>query len=324
MIQEPNIIHILKAYVDAVLRGSGQVVFMNHPLTGLLNFAAFFWAAFAGGTTLAVALGAVIGTMIATATAHLFDYDSSQIKNGLYGFNGLLVGAAIPTFLAPTAIMWALLFAASALSTVVTRALAACLAPLKIPALTFPFVLTTWLVLLAAYPFSALEITGLPAAMLAVPAEGAGAALALPELIRASLSGISQIYLVDNPISGGIFLLAIAVASRPAALLALAGSALAIGAALLFQADQTLLLHGLWGYSAALTAVAVGSVFIELSTRALLLSLGATLFTILLQGASFTLASTVGIPALTFPFVLATWVFLLAKPPENPESAAQS
>lgn len=42
----------LPGWLDAALRGSGQVIFMDKPLTGALNFVALFWGAFAGGTTL--------------------------------------------------------------------------------------------------------------------------------------------------------------------------------------------------------------------------------------------------------------------------------
>lgn len=38
-------------FIDVVLRGSGQVIFMDNPLTGLLNFVAMFVGAYNGGTT---------------------------------------------------------------------------------------------------------------------------------------------------------------------------------------------------------------------------------------------------------------------------------
>lgn len=294
-------------YLDSTLRGAGQVVFMNNPLSGALNFAAMFWAAYAGGATWSVAIGSVIGTLVATATAYGLPAPAADRKAGLLGFNGMLVGAAIPTFLAASPLMWGVLVFAAALSTIVALAVGNLLAPWKVGALTFPFVLTTWCVLLAAHTIPALP---------AVPAEAASPVLSLDAaaFLRAILASVSQIFLVDNPVSGALFLLALAVHSRWCAALAIGGATLAVLAALLVGADKTAICHGLWGYSAALTAPAIGCIFLTPSARTLVYAAFATLLTVVLQGATAVFAASVGLPALTFPFVLATWLFLLARP----------
>lgn len=298
-------------FLEHVLRGSGQVVFMDNPYTGLLNFIAFGWGAWAGGTNWSVAIGAVVGVLVATATAHALAVDAAERHAGLYGFNGLLVGAAIPTFLAATPLIWAVLVLASAASTLVTRALARLLQPWGIPFLTFPFVFTTWLVLLAAYPLPGLSPAGLPEA--ALPAASVADAGALPAalVVRAVLASVGQVFFVDNPVSGALFLLALALESRRAALLAALGALLAVACALLLGADRGQVVHGLWGYSAVLTAVALGAVFLRPGVRTLAYAAAGTVFTVLVQGASFSIAGALGVPALTFPFVLVTWLFLL-------------
>jgi urea transporter len=48
----------------------------------------------------------------------LLDADENSLRQGLFGFNGVLVGAAVPTFLEPTASMWVLLIVGAAVSTV--------------------------------------------------------------------------------------------------------------------------------------------------------------------------------------------------------------
>lgn len=302
----------LRDWLDSSLRGSGQVIFMAHRGSGAVNLLALAWGAWAGGTRWSVVLGAVAGLLVATAAAGPMRLAVESRRAGLYGFNGLLVGAAFPTFLAPTPLVWVLLLLACAASTVVTRALERTLAPWQLPGLTFPFVLTTWLVLLAAYPLAGLPITGLPPAALAAPTGALGALPGAAEWLRATLVSVAQVFFVDDPGAGALFLLALALASPRAALLAAGGAALAVATALLLGADRGLVAHGLWGYSAALTAPAVGCVFRAPGPRTWVACIGATLLTVLVQGASFTLAGTVGVPPLTFPFVLATWVFLLA------------
>lgn len=304
-------------YIDTVLRGCGQVIFMNSPATGLLNLVAMFWGAFAGGTTLAVASGSLVGALVSTAVAYPLGADRDALRMGLFGFNGMLLGAGIPTFLANTPVMWIVLIFAAAVVTVVTLATDNLLSYRRTPGLTFPYVLTTWLVLLAAYRLAGLQIAGPPSAMLVSPAQSTGAPIGILAFLHASLVSVSQVYFVDNAISGAIFLVALVIHSRWCAGLAAIGAMTGVAGALLIGADRTMILHGLWGYSAVLTAPAIGCIFMKPSPRALIYCAAATLFTVIVQAAVSTLAQSAGVPPLTFPFVLATWIFLVARRPSH-------
>jgi urea transporter len=46
-----------------------------------------------------LAVLSVLGTVVSTLTASLSGYDKEDIRNGLYGFNGTLVGIAIGVFM---------------------------------------------------------------------------------------------------------------------------------------------------------------------------------------------------------------------------------
>jgi urea transporter len=80
--------------------------------------------------------------------------DPAKAERGHYGYNALLVGLATGAFVAPGAplvALFALLVLAAALAVLVHAALESSLGGLlQLPALTLPFVATTWLVLLAA------------------------------------------------------------------------------------------------------------------------------------------------------------------------------
>ena len=78
-------------FVDICLRGAGQVFFQNNPLTGFVMLAAIFWGGFASGNR-SVAYGAVIGLVVASGTAILLNVDRGALQQGLFGFNGVLVG----------------------------------------------------------------------------------------------------------------------------------------------------------------------------------------------------------------------------------------
>ena len=68
-------------YIDVTLRGSGQVIFMDNPLTGLLNFIAIFWGSIAAGMP-QVGIGAVLATFLSTATAYAVGVDRDKLKIG--------------------------------------------------------------------------------------------------------------------------------------------------------------------------------------------------------------------------------------------------
>ena len=69
-------------------RGIGQVMFQNNALSGLLMLIGIFLNSWQMG------LLAVSGNIISTSTGRISGYDRDDIKNGLYGFNGTLVGIA--------------------------------------------------------------------------------------------------------------------------------------------------------------------------------------------------------------------------------------
>ncbi len=75
-----------------IFRGIGQIMFQNNSITGLLFLIGIFYNSWVMG------IGAIVGVLIGTITAILFRYNKENILNGLYGFNGALVGLALTFF----------------------------------------------------------------------------------------------------------------------------------------------------------------------------------------------------------------------------------
>jgi urea transporter len=299
-------------FLDVNLRGAGQVVLQDNPLSGLCFLAAVAWGAIEAGAP-EVAVGAIVALAVSTLTAMLLGADGASLRLGLFGFNGLLVGAALATFLADTPAMWFLLLVGAAVSTVAMLAVTRVMSTWDLPALTFPFLLTTWLLLLAAHAFGGPAAEGMgppPPAGEPVPAAPDWAAAAL---LAAWLKGPAQVFLIDSWRSGIIVLFGLAVASLPAAGFALLGSGVGLAVALALGASPANVSAGLHGFSPVLTAVAVGCTFQAPSWRAGLHALLAIVFAVVAQGALDAGFSTFGLPALTAPFVVVTWLFLLAQ-----------
>ncbi len=307
-------------FIDISLRGAGQVIFQNNPLTGLFFLAAIFWGAVAAGQIL-IAVAAVIGLLIATLTALLLDVEETSLQQGMFGFNGILVGAALPTFLAITPSMWFLVVIGAAMSTVVMLAVSTVMKTWEVPTLTFPFVLTTWFLVLAAYSFGQLPIASmgppsLPHALREVSVE---TQLGLLPVLDAWLKGPAQVFLINNAVSGVLVVIGLLVSSAWAAVFALLGSAVALALSLCLGASLGSVQAGLYGFSPVLTAVALGCVFYEPSWRISCYALLGTIFTVIVQGALNAGVSPLGIPTFTAPFVFVVWLFLLPKVKLQPQ-----
>jgi len=300
--------------VDALLRGVGQVMFQNNPLTGLL----FLVGILVNSAELLVA--GLLGLAASTLAAYLLGADRTLVANGLFGFNGILVGIGLAFFLELDLLLAAYIVVGAAVSTVVMMALANLLATWDMPALTAPFVLTTWLLLFAVYQFGGLEPTDLIAPAAPDPeaavqtelrelATGSGG-LTLANLAHGLFRGVGEVMFEDNLVSGLVFLAGIAVNSRISAGFALLGAAVGLLTALVLGADGFTAYHGLYGFNAVLCAIALGGVFFVLTWRSAVYALVAAAFSVPAFAAVAVALSPIGMPALTAPFVLVTWLFL--------------
>lgn len=291
------------------LRGAGQVMFQSNVWTALLFLAGIFWGAWVEGR-MAVAWGAVAGLAVASGTGCLLGLKSDDGRQGLWGFNGILVGCAFMTFLRPTLLCWLAMLLCAASTVWVRQGLNRVMAPWRVNSLTMPFVLMTWLFLAAAH-----ALKGLPAEGLAAPAFPAAFSARVADgglnLAVYWLKGVAQIFLIDSWVTGLFFLAGLAVSNGWSAFWAAVGSALSLAVILLFGGSGTSIAEGLYGFSPVLTAIALGSIFYKPSWRTAVWTLTGIVVTVFVQAAMNVLLAPLGLPALTAPFCMTTWLFLL-------------
>ena len=300
-------------FVDLNLRGIGQVMFQDNPLSGLLFFVAIGWGSYAAGMP-QVAIGGLVAVVAATLTAQWLRVDAAGLGAGLYGYNAYLVGLALGTFLAVSPLWWVYVALGGAVSVVATVGTANVFKTWGVAALTAPFVLTAWLLLLATYAFSAIEGSGLPMTAEIAPLDPAAAnPLAFGDFLVGILKSIAQVFLKADVLSALLLLVGLAVNSIAAAAFAVAGAIVAVLTAHLLGAESDLITGGLMGFSPVLTAIALGAVFYKPGVRVALYALIGTVFTVVVQGAMNVVLTPFGIPTLTGPFVLASWLFQLPR-----------
>jgi urea transporter len=272
-------------FARIVLRGIGQVLFQDNAATGLL---------FLIGIAIAsrwMAVGALIGAIIGPVTAALAGFDRDEIRAGIFGFNPVLLGTASLFYLQPWGLTWALVVVGCIAATFVTNLMRR---HLDFPTYTAPFVLVTWIVILVAHAVSgsAIDVIYPP-----VSHEPIG-------FINVVLRGTAEIMFGANMLTGLFFIVGLAISNRMHALLALLGSMVGTILGIYHNNDIANIYLGIYGYNAALVAIAV-----YLWRKSLLIPLLAAELTLPLT--EFFPSRQLGVPALTAPFVLAAWIVIL-------------
>ncbi|MDD0840680.1 urea transporter [Curvibacter sp. HBC61] len=300
-------------FLRALLKGFAQVFFMNNALTGLFFLIAIGVACQASGDW-GPFWGSLVGGASATLTALVIDRAKDPLHTGMYGFNGVLLGVALPTFLQGDGLMWGLIVLGAAMTTIIVDALSNVLTKTwDVAVSTGPFVLTTWLLLFSVAAFDGLHFIAPVSDTLAVPQAARWADLDALLALQVTLRNISQVFLLNNAWSGLLILLGVAVASRGGALAAWLGALLALVCATVLGADRQTVQSGLYGFSAVLSAMAVAVVFIEPSPRSALVGGLAVVFTVIIQGALNHWLAPYGVPSLTAAYLIAMWLFTLPK-----------
>lgn len=301
-------LHCLTRFIDTILRGVGQVMLQNNSFAGLIFLIGIIYNSALFG------LAVVIGTAASTATAILLAVDRTQIRQGLFGFNGALVAIALLYFLEPNWLTWGYVMIACSFSTVFMAALLNLFNTWKLPTLTAPFVLTTLCFVLACARFGRLHSTNL------LPTAGLPQAATVEGIVTSStvieglFNGIAQVFFQGNVITGVIFAIALLVSSRLAFTMALVGSVTGVLVAWGMGAAESAIRSGAFGFNCVLTAIAIGSVFFVFDKVSAIYGLLAVITTAVAFAAISAALQPIGMPAMTAPFVIVVWLFLLASP----------
>ena len=265
----------IRSAAECLCTGVGQIMFGDKPITG---------AIFLGGLALAsplMAAGAAIGSCIGSVSALAMRCDRNEVTQGLYGFNAALVGLAMTVAFAPSMASCALMIGGCVASATITSALRRA----SLSHFTAPFIVSTW----ATWAIGkSLELN--PSQMTTsllpnVTADPFGA-----------LHGLGQVLFQESAVVGGLFVAGLFLSSRKAAVAGLLGAGLGGAVAAATGFSSTSIASGLLGYNAALCAIA-------LKDRPAYAALASVVTLPLCAGFGY-----MGAPALTAPFVIATWL----------------
>jgi len=289
----------ISSFVASFLSSFSQIMLQKNVVTGLLFVVGI------GLNSPIMLLGATIAVVSALLVAQLFQYDTDSISSGLYGFNAALAGSAVFFFLPANLFSFTIVIFSGAISTVIMHLFLYFTSHnlSKLPVFTAPFIISTWLFLLF------INMLGIDTVSVSL---GENSDVDLYVVMR----GIGQVMFQGYWLSGAIFIAGLCLHSYKVATWAVIGSTVGLIIARTFHFPEDLAHQGLYGFNASLTAIALAERF---NNRQWFIFIG------IVVSILFTRAfELITIPALTSPFVLASWlVILLARRyiPKSPEDA---
>ncbi len=288
-------------FLNATFRGIAQVIFVNNPLSGLMIWLAMMFQAPWMGIL------SFLGSASATLAAMFMKSNPFMIRDGIYGLNGLLIGAAMGFFgqfgngsWNPA---WAIaVIILAALTSVVMETVGLWftktfrVSPLGIPfnGVLLPFL---FLVTLIAQPF--FDLGPAPPPYAVGPYDHY-------RLMQSFHVGLAGVFFSDKPLSIALIMLGVAICTPIGALVAMLGGIMYILAGLLLEAKPDELYLMIWGYNAVLTAVAIGGVFYTPNRLSIFLAAVCSFLAACLSFALAPIFSSVGLPVLSVPFAIVT------------------
>jgi urea transporter len=296
------------------LRGVGQVAFVNSAVTGTLIFI---------GCALDRPLAALMGLSactIGTVLGIVTQTERESAKNGLCGYNGYLFGMGLGYFSASLTLNpydWlalARLLPALMIGSVICYQIHVALAhSMSVPPFTFAYniTLSCWL----AYTTSlSRDSVFIPSFFLPPPQEKwiTYSDIDFPWLFTTSLAGVGQVFFSPELRSSIIILCGLAVGSPIAALMGFFGSVIGSGVAILTHGSMSQAEAGIYGLSAVLASIGLGSFYFSLSWRSLFLATIGSILSIMMTPLMAGLLVRPGGPCMTFPFCLAASLLYLS------------
>jgi urea transporter len=263
--------------VKLVFRSLGQVFFQENALSGFL---------FAIGIAMSsplMAIGAIVGSAIGSATAWILKFDGSVLKAGIYGINPAVIGIATLFFFPPGVMSICLMVVGCVVAALLTEALRR-----YVPFMTYatPFNLTFWPIYFLG------PALGTPRVEFAEPVTAS--------FVEAVAYGIGQVLFQASIWTTLFFLAGMALNNWRHACWSVVASLVGMLVGIYHHdSSAEVAALGLYGYNAVLAAIAL----VVWRPSVIPPLVGIVLSVPLTENIPL-----LGLPALTAPFVIATWL----------------
>ena len=300
------LIPLLKEILEGVVHSYAQLFFALNPVVGLVAMGVSFVRPEVGTTGLA-------SVLLMQGLAWLAGQNRVLVHEGMFGFNALLLGLATASRYEWNATLGVLLVSGLLLLLTLTVWWNQHLGRHKLPYLTFPFLLTFWILVAGASSFESVRVCfpmESPVEPLTWLSQGGFAWM--HELIHSFLRTLASIFFQDSVWAGLALALALLVHSRISLVLALMGYGLAYGWMVLAGGSTVHLTEYLVGGNFVFMAIALGGFYVVPSRSSFVLVALLTPVLALMLFAFQSWLGPVDLPPFTLAFSVLTVLVLFA------------
>lgn len=295
---------MLRHITGSILNSYSQVFFSNNRYFALLLMLASF-------TDPAVGLSGLLSVVVAILCARAFGLAPAEISSGIFSFNALLSGFAMGACFQFNVFI---VFAASLLTLLFSIWISAIAVRHRLPFLSLPFVLATWVLFLNSgamhCQFAVRPLPGLvPGFMQEISVQ---AELLLPAQAGLYLKSLSAVFFQNNLLSGILIAIGLLVYSRIAFSLSLLGYFSGFLYFSYVYGDPDPADYYYMAFNYMLTYIAIGGFFLLPSKSSYLLAFLLTPLIGLLTGALQLLVVYIHLPLYSLPFSIVTIIVISA------------
>jgi urea transporter len=252
-------------FIEGVLFSYSQVFFSKQKVFALILLAVTFFDWIAG-------LSGLIAVLVSNIAATILGFRKTNVSQGFYGFNSLLVGLGLGMLYQPDIEFFFVLVFASLFTFFLSIWLEGFFGKYGLPYLSWPFLFGLWMVTLASRQFTALDMSERGIFLLNEIYQYGGMKmvnlyfwaheLQIHEAIKIYFRSLAAIFFQYHLIAGLLVAVGLLVYSRIAFLLSVVGFFSAYFFYILFGANLADLSYGYIGFNFILTAIAIGGFFI--------------------------------------------------------------
>lgn len=245
----------LQIIIDSIINSYAIVFFSNNKIFGIILIAVSFISPVLG-------ISGLISIIVTNIIAYWLGFNRQYIRDGLYGFNSLLVGLGIGAVYQFGVVYLIILVFASLLTFIFTIGISGVLGKYDIPFLTLPFILGIWIIILASRQFSNLELSRQFVSSINGIDNWLIEQCKIPDILQIYFKSLGAIFSQSNMIAGILIAIGLLIYSRIAFTLSLIELIIAYGFYHIIGANIHDLQYHHMGFNFILTAIAIGGFFV--------------------------------------------------------------
>ncbi len=303
---------------DTIVNSYAVVFFSNNLWFGILLFLASFVNPLAGFCGL-------IGVVTANVFSHVIGLNRDQIRKGYHGYDAMLVSSAIAHFYTFNETVLLIIICVGILATLLSFLIHGILHKYNLPSLSFPFLITIWIVFSAFPSMHTMKVhpeliyslnenvksTGFTIAnWMETIAQLERKLLAFPKIVEVYLKSLSSLFFQTNSLAGLLIAIGLFIYSRIAFSLSIIGFVAAYFFYPILGGDVNDFYEKFIGLNFIFLAIAIGGIYLVPSFASYLMSIILMPLLIIVLFGLNRILFMLGLAPYSLPFTLITILFL--------------